>query len=385
MQPRQRPRIPGGCLLESSCVVSLGQRELGFLADAHVWVRQQLREFGSRALSHSRGDQAPGFKHELIGIQMLVVHAIDPAFSRLVPAGHPIGNVKATVDSEILVGAKDLPNKLALVDQLEPGTFRLHCERMNAAARATAEIAQEEVFPVAVRQTCAGKIGQAGRFIGKGRNGRNNKSGLSIKLRIAKALGHPNTAGVRRVDKLVTHAPSTVATFHNVDPARRIAAVGIVVAREKISVLVEREFLRIAQAARENLQVRTIRVAAKDRAHLGFFDDIRAVLYVEAAITDTEIKPAVRTKAQAVQIMSEKAGADAVTALQGFFHISSSGACGVLKQVEVGNACVPNLAAAGQKSRADAIVEVVEAVRKDGGLIGFAVAIAIDQQANAIS
>jgi hypothetical protein len=65
---------------------------------------------------------------------------------------------------------------------------------------------------------------------------------------------------------LIAHTPAAVPAFNQINPARLIAAVGVVIAREKTAVLIEDEVLRIAKAESENLEFRTIRVAAKHAA-----------------------------------------------------------------------------------------------------------------------
>jgi hypothetical protein len=49
--------------------------------------------------------------------------------------------------------------------------------------------------------------------------------------------------------------PAVVAAFDDIQPARFVAAVAIVFAGPKVSVLIERQFLWIPQSSRENLQV----------------------------------------------------------------------------------------------------------------------------------
>src|SRR5689334_14777115 len=82
--------------------------------------------------------------------------------------------------------------------------------------------------------------------------------------------------------------------------------------------------------------------------------------------------------------MSEKAGAHAIAGLERFLHVRTAGAFGVLKQIKIGDAGVINVAAMRQNARADAVVEMIEAVGEDGCFVGFAIAIGIGQQADAV-
>jgi hypothetical protein len=108
------------------------------------------------------------------------------------------------------------------------------------------------MFLVARRQTDARIVGKAGRAVADVGDGRERPRDLRIG--IAHALGKPWAARVGRVDELPADAPSAVAALDRVNPARRIAAVGIVFAGPKIAILIERKLLRIAQAEMNDLE-----------------------------------------------------------------------------------------------------------------------------------
>src|SRR5688572_23264584 len=69
-----------------------------------------------------------------------------------------------------------------------------------------------------------------------------------------------------RLQPLPTDAPAEVRALHHVMPARLVAAIAVVVGREKVAVVVEGEFLRVAQTPRNHLELAAIRVRAKDAA-----------------------------------------------------------------------------------------------------------------------
>ena len=56
--------------------------------------------------------------------------------------------------------------------------------------------------------------------------------------------------------------PAVITPFDDIKPAGGVASVAIVIACKKISVLIEREFLRIAQASGIKLELRTVWPAA---------------------------------------------------------------------------------------------------------------------------
>src|SRR6185503_6345457 len=126
---------------------------------------------------------------------------------------------------------------------------------MHTATRATSKVTQEKVFVVSFWQPDARIIRQAGGAVADIRDRRQVVSGLSVLLRITHALRHPRPARIRLVDELKTNTPAAISTFDQINPSRRIPAVRIVFARPEVAVLVERQFLRIAQPTRENLEI----------------------------------------------------------------------------------------------------------------------------------
>src|SRR5438105_1309158 len=142
--------------------------------------------------------------------------------------------------------------------------------------------------------------------------------GLARKVRMPKFFGVEGSARIGVFHELIAHAPATVAAFHHIHPARLIATVRIIVAREEISVLIENEILRIAQTKGEHFEVGAVGLAAKDTA--GLWLTHRAAigqLYVGAAVADAEIKFAVGAKVHAVQIVSQKTYSHPKTIMQG--------------------------------------------------------------------
>src|SRR5436305_523777 len=174
---------------------------------------------------------------------------------------------------------------------------------------------------VTVRQTGPWIISQPGGAVADQRNRRDDERSLAVELWVAKPFGHPDAARIGRVDKLETYTPAAIAPFHHVNPAGRIAAVRIIITGEQIAILIEGKFLGIAQPAREDFEAGAIGIAAQDCAHFGFFDNVCAVLHVEATISHAEIEFAIRPEAQPVKIVTEKSGSNAVTSLERFLYI----------------------------------------------------------------
>src|SRR5262245_49976135 len=95
-------------------------------------------------------------------------------------------------------------------------------------------------------------------------------------------------------DELIADAPAAVAAFGEVNPARGIAAVRIVITGPEVAVLVEDQFLRVAQAGREDFEIRAIGITAIDDAGLAVVHQLAfLVVDVGAAIANAEIQLAV--------------------------------------------------------------------------------------------
>src|SRR4030095_5257392 len=98
-------------------------------------------------------------------VQLCIVDAVNSAFTRLVPASHPIRDIQSAIDSKISIGAKNVPEKVRAIHDFKARAFFLERKGMNAAARTTPKIAKEKVFLIFFRQTCSGIIGQPRRAV----------------------------------------------------------------------------------------------------------------------------------------------------------------------------------------------------------------------------
>src|SRR5262245_62889784 len=123
---------------------------------------------------HPFGNQLLGFEHDLALVQGGVVYAIDSALASLLPTLHPIGNIQTTVHAELAVGSQDAPDESFVIDHLEARAARPERERMHATVgAAAAEIHEEEVTLIFVRQAGARVIAQNRGTVGGVGNRRN--------------------------------------------------------------------------------------------------------------------------------------------------------------------------------------------------------------------
>jgi hypothetical protein len=107
----------------------------------------------------------------------------------------------------------------------------------------------------------------------------------------------PNLFAIERpaVGKvLVRHPPASFHSLDDVNDARSIAGVGVVVDREEIAKFVEREFLRIAKSGCEELQLAAVAIAAQHGSGVGIREQAVGRLDMQAAVADGEVNFSVR-------------------------------------------------------------------------------------------
>src|SRR5688572_2265296 len=118
---------------------------------------------------------------------------------------------------------------------------------------------------------------------------------------------------------LIADAPAAVAALDDIDEALEVALVAVVVAREQVAVLVEHELLRIAQPARDELEVRAVGIRAEYRAFVRVRENLAFLaLHVRPAVADRVVELAVVTDGEAVEIVARVVVAHAEAAQQLF-------------------------------------------------------------------
>ena len=105
--------------------------------------------------------------------------------------------------------------------------------------------------------------------------------------------------------RLVLHLPSRVAAFYQIDDARGVALVGVVIHGKRITQRVEGDFLGVAQAAVKNLEAGAVRLEAERRAFVRVIVS-HALLGDEAqpAVAHAAVDPPVRAECEAIQVMT---------------------------------------------------------------------------------
>jgi hypothetical protein len=100
---------------------------------------------------------------------------------------------------------------------------------------------------------------ESGRALRNGASGRED----SIESSAPHLFAHPRAEAFH---VLVTRAPAVVAAFDEMQHATRVRTSRVVVHGPEISVVIERELLRIAQAGAEDFEVATIGFATQHAA-----------------------------------------------------------------------------------------------------------------------
>src|SRR5215468_5041274 len=108
---------------------------------------------------------------------------------------------------------------------------------MDAAIVAAVKIREKEMFIIFFWKTGTWIVSRAGRSSGNVGNRRNNVSRLPWKMWIPDFLLVKRTARIGCFHELESNAPATVPSLHQINPARFVAAVGVVIACKKIAIL----------------------------------------------------------------------------------------------------------------------------------------------------
>ena len=235
---------------------------------------------------------------------------------------------------------------------------------------------------VTVRESHTRVMGQPGRAVRNVYDRGDHVGGLTLVGRVPDLFP---VEGAAVTEVLVIHSPAGVAPLDDVDPAGLVTAVGIIIACEEISIIVERQFLRITQAVGEFLEFSTVQVATKDGSRIraeqvfAFFGG-----HVISAVADTEVEASVGAEHQAMQVVTAKGDANAVTAAQFFPQCCFAFVGGVAQFPDVRDAGVIDITAPGQHTRAGSVFDIIESIGKDTRMVGSAVAIAVFHQPNPV-
>ena len=196
------------------------------------------------------------------------------------------------------------------------------------------------------KKTCAGVISQA-RRAGRDVSSRwNDERRLGRILELPDLLGHP--AGkrplfeadfaVERVHRLVFHFPAGISPFDDINDARGITLVGIIIHRESITEFIEGDFLRITQTEVDDFEVRAVGFEAEDRPaimRIIFLPFLRGE--IETTVADGTPDAAVGSDGEAIHIMAREGNADTEAFLNHLTFGGDAVVLGVMQHPEFRN------------------------------------------------
>ncbi len=337
-------------------VAAAHELELRLLTDPHVDVPQERRHVRSRARGEVRRDERADFgPHRARGRGRRVELPDAPLVLR-VPARDPVGEVERAVGTDLHADGQDAAEHDLVVLEREPGAVFLQLETVDAGAGGRAGKARDEevVLPL-VGERRARVVDHARRTAVVRRHRRHDVRRLAGEARLEHLLVHPDVvAVVLRVGVLAVlpvRAPAAVGSVRDVDETLGLALmIAVVVDADQVAVLVEGELLQVADAGREDLEVRAVGLRAHDRALIrigpalaGLVDD------VESDVSDLPVDPAVRSADQPRHAVPAERGVDVVALADDDLAIDRAVVVVVL---EPPHARAPNRSAGRRRDRA---------------------------------
>ena len=306
-------------------VRAAGELDLGAQADALVGVREQRRELGGTALGKTFLHQG-GHRGGRLGLHHLVGRKRDDAAGVVgLPARDEVGHHQTTLPVVFDVGGGDAPDQLVRLHHLHARAGGLELEGPDTGtAGGAAVIADVEVLGLGLEVARAGVVGEARRTRRDVGGRRDDEGRLDGVLELPDLLGHPaggrtllqTDRAVERVHGLVLHLPAGIRALDDVDDARLVALVGVIVDRDAVAELVEGDLLRVTQAEVHDLEVRAVRLEAEHGAPVAGVV-LLAFLgrEVETAIADRAPDAAVVPDGEAVHVVAGERDAHAEAVL----------------------------------------------------------------------
>ena len=365
---------------EGHGVIFFREGELGVLADALVAVREEAGEFGGGAVIHAFAEEAFGFLHERAGDDVGFKEPVDAAFAGAAPTLHPVAEIEAALDAELHVGDEHFPEELGRLGDFIGRAFGAIGEGEDAAGGGGAPVGEEEMVVVTAREAGAGIEGHAARTRAGVAERRQMPRGLAGVGQVPEAFGVPRTREFHALHVLITNAPAVVGALDDLQPARAVADVGVVVAHEEIAAVIEGQRHGIAQAPREQLGIGAVEIAAEDAAAVGAGERAAVALHMKTAVAHAEVKFAVGAEAQAVQLMARVAEVNTETVQEGF--ALDAFARLIFEPPDIGRDGEPDVAIPREHALGGAGEGFVETTGEHGRVLGLAVAIAVLEEAD---
>ena len=235
----------------------------------------------------------------------------------------------------------------------------------------------EKVVVPFFAESGAGIEGHAGGAVFVEADGRGDVGGLVFLVRDGEVFIHPGVEDAVAI--LPVGAPAGVHVLDDVNESFFFTgAVRVVVDAEDVAVLIEGDFLDVAETTGVNLEVGTIGIAAEEGALVGVFE-VEAFLgfYAHSLIADGPIDAPIRAHCEAVHVVSGVGEMSSESVGDGFTGVGFAIVVGVAKFPNIRDDGGVNVAIVMKDSGGDTGNFVGETFGVGGRLVGEAVAIGV--------
>ena len=243
--------------------------ELRPQADALVGMAEQAGQGLGRVPFQSVSKQPLHLASLRRSAGLRIIQHPDGSFAVRVPHPIPITDKERSIRAKGQTTGHHACQNRSLIHHFETGPAST---RLEGSHLFHGKLNEEEMIPVGLAQGCAGIVDQASwadRII---RQRRCDVSGLVGMGRHPQVLVHPRVVvglpgdGIpTRVAKLPVQPPARIAALGNVDEALPLLPqVAIVVHGEEVAIVIEGDFLRVAQACGIDLQIRSVGVHSQN-------------------------------------------------------------------------------------------------------------------------
>ena len=188
-----------------------------------------------------------------------------------------------------------------------------------------------------------------------------------------------------RVAKLPIQSPTGIAALGDVDEAfPLLPQVAIVVHGEEVAVVIEGDFLRIAQAGGIDLQIRSVGVHPQDAAGVRVpKDSAFAIGDREPVVAAGEVEFPVGPHDESVQVVAIEGGVDSEPAEFRLLGVRDAIVIGVAKPLQFRIARDPHRVVPGQHSGDDSGDLLIETLGEELRAVGMPVVLRVIQSADA--
>ena len=351
-----------------------GEFPLGVEADALVGVGEAFYEIRSRNLGGAGSEHFRDFLADGGASDGGVVELPDGSFFVERVASTPVGGVEGAIGAEVDADVHGAFDDGVVIGHLEGGSLLFYFEGTDGAF---GELRDEEGILVFFVEGGAGVEGEAGGAVRVIQVRGGDVGRLELTGSFPDVFCHPGV--VCRGTILVVVPPAGIRSFGNVEKSLAFAfAVGVVIDGKEVPILIEGDFLGVAEASRKNFETTSVRVAAEDGAFVRG-EEIFPFLGgdVDPLVADGPIDAPVGAEDESVHVVTGVGDVDAESVCQDLTFVGLAVAGGVTQFPYIRSDGGIDVTAPCEGAGGDAGDLCVEVLREDAGGIVFPVAVFI--------